>query len=658
VEENKNLEMLHEDIENIRPIRPGELIKGKVIKKGEEGYFVNINYKAEGLLPFKEKTMDGEGEVLNETQEGEDVWVVVNRFDDQGYVWLSREKARYRGAWIDIEESMNNGKPLMAKVRKKVKGGLTVDVGVNAFLPASCVDKVPQNLDDYVGKSIPVKVIEADRKTRNVVVSHKAIIEEEETKKRQETVSSLEVGQIRKGVVKNITNFGAFVDLGGIDGLLHISEISWGRIGKLEDIFKRGDVVEVRVIGWDPIKEEISLSMKRLNPDPWENIEEKIRVGDTIKGEVISIKDFGVFVEVEEGVEGLVHISDISWGYVKHPQEVVKIGNKVETRVLDIDKEKKRLSLGLKQIYPDPWLTVNEKYPLESIARVRVERINPKGAIVEIEDGVEGRIPLEELSWKRVNKVSEVLRRNQLVDARIIGIDSENRQVTLSLKKMKENPWEKAQNQWQVGDVIDGTVQRLMNFGAFVELIPDVEALLPLSELDWEPVKHPGQILKKGQTLPVKIIEFQPEEQRIVVSRKAILPDPWFEIKSKYPVGSIHTGKVVRIVDFGVFVELEKGWDGLVHISEISEKRISSPSDLIKEEQEVKVKIIKLDDQERKIGLSIKQAQTYGGEKEKEKEKEKGKKEPITQQNNGKTTLGDVFGETFSNLLNNMKNNS
>jgi len=310
----------------------------------------------------------------------------------------------------------------------------------------------------------------------------------------------------------------------------------------------------------------------------------------------------------------------------------------------------------LKQIYPDPWLTVNEKYPLESIARVRVERINPKGAIVEIEDGVEGRIPLEELSWKRVNKVSEVLRRNQLVDARIIGIDSENRQVTLSLKKMKENPWEKAQNQWQVGDVIDGTVQRLMNFGAFVELIPDVEALLPLSELDWEPVKHPGQILKKGQTLPVKIIEFQPEEQRIVVSRKAILPDPWFEIKSKYPVGSIHTGKVVRIVDFGVFVELEKGWDGLVHISEISEKRISSPSDLIKEEQEVKVKIIKLDDQERKIGLSIKQAQTYGGEKD--KEKEKGKKEPITQQNNGKTTLGDVFGETFSNLLNNMKNNS
>jgi len=656
VEENKNLEMLHEDIENIRPIRPGELIKGKVIKKGEEGYFVNINYKAEGILPFKEKTMDGEGEILNETQEGEDVWVVVNRFDDQGYVWLSREKARYRGAWIDIEESMNNGKPLMAKVRKKVKGGLTVDVGVNAFLPASCVDKVPQNLDDYVGKSIPVKVIEADRKTRNVVVSHKAIIEEEETKKRQETVSSLEVGQIRKGVVKNITNFGAFVDLGGIDGLLHISEISWGRIGKLEDIFKRGDVVEVRVIGWDPIKEEISLSMKRLNPDPWENIEEKIRVGDTIKGEVISIKDFGVFVEVEEGVEGLVHISDISWGYVKHPQEVVKIGNKVETRVLDIDKEKKRLSLGLKQIYPDPWLTVNEKYPLESIARVRVERINPKGAIVEIEDGVEGRIPLEELSWKRVNKVSEVLRRNQLVDARIIGIDSENRQVTLSLKKMKENPWEKAQNQWQVGDVIDGTVQRLMNFGAFVELIPDVEALLPLSELDWEPVKHPGQILKKGQTLPVKIIEFQPEEQRIVVSRKAILPDPWFEIKSKYPVGSIHTGKVVRIVDFGVFVELEKGWDGLVHISEISEKRISSPSDLIKEEQEVKVKIIKLDDQERKIGLSIKQAQTYGGEKD--KEKEKGKKEPITQQNNGKTTLGDVFGETFSNLLNNMKNNS
>lgn len=223
---------------------------------------------------------------------------------------------------------------------------------------------------------------------------------------------------------------------------------------------------------------------------------------------------------------------------------------------------------------------------------------------------------------------------------------------------MKENPWEQAQNLWKVGDTVDGNVQRLMNFGAFIELIPDVEALLPLSELDWEPVKHPGQLLKKSQTLPVKIIEFQPEEQRIVVSRKAILPDPWFEIKNKYPVGSIHTGKVVRIVDFGAFIELEKGWDGLVHISEISDKRISSPSEVIEENQEVNVKIIKLDDQERKIGLSIKQTLPRDEEKERTKEREKPKKEQPITQTNGRTTLGDVFGDTFNNLLNNMKNNS
>ncbi|MDD3713751.1 MAG: S1 RNA-binding domain-containing protein [Atribacterota bacterium] len=658
MEENKNLEMLHEDIENIRPIRPGELIKGKVIKKGEEGYFVNINYKAEGILPFKEKLTDGEGEILNDTEEGEEIWVVVNRFDDQGYVWLSREKARYRGAWIDIEESMNSGKPLIAKVLKKVKGGLTVNIGVNAFLPASCVDKVPQNLDEYLDKTLTVKVIEADRRTRNVVVSHKVILEEEDLKKKQETIATLEIGQIRKGIVKNITSFGAFIDLGGIDGLLHISEISWGRIGKLEDIFNKGDEIDIRVIGWDPVKEEISLSMKRLKPDPWENIEEKIKVGDVVQGKVISIKDFGVFVETEEGVEGLVHISDISWGYVKHPQEAVKIGDMVDARILDIDKEKKRLSLGLKQIHPDPWLSVGENYPVDSVARVRVERINPKGAIVEIEDGVEGKIPIEELSWKRVNRVSEILRRNQLIDARIVDVDPENRQITLSLKQMKENPWEQAQNLWKVGDTVDGNVQRLMNFGAFIELIPDVEALLPLSELDWEPVKHPGQLLKKSQTLPVKIIEFQPEEQRIVVSRKAILPDPWFEIKNKYPVGSIHTGKVVRIVDFGAFIELEKGWDGLVHISEISDKRISSPSEVIEENQEVNVKIIKLDDQERKIGLSIKQTLPRDEEKERTKEREKPKKEQPITQTNGRTTLGDVFGDTFNNLLNNMKNNS
>ncbi|MEI6157380.1 MAG: S1 RNA-binding domain-containing protein, partial [Atribacterota bacterium] len=517
VEENKNLEMFHEDLENIRPIRPGELIKGVVIKKGEEGYFVNINYKAEGILPFREASMSGEGDIENEAAEGDEVWVTVNRFDDQGYVWLSREKARYRGAWIDIEESMNSGKTLLAKVMKKVKGGLTVEVGVNAFLPASCVDVVPQNLDEYLGKTLPVRVIEADRKTRNVVVSHKVIAEEELKTKRQKTISLLEIGQIRKGVVKNITSFGAFIDLGGIDGLLHISEVSWGRIGNVEDILNKGDQIDVRVIGWDPEKEEISLSVKRLNPDPWENVQERIKVGDTVKGKVISIKDFGVFAEVEEGVEGLVHISDISWGYVKHPQEVVKAGDIVEARVLDIDKGKKRLSLGLKQIHPDPWESVDEKYPLDTVVRVRVARINPKGAMVEVEDGIEGRVPIEELSWKRVSKVSEVLRRNQLIDAKVIGVDRDNRQLTLSIRQMKSNPWEKAKEEWKVGDIVAGTIQRLMNFGAFVEILSDVEALLPLSELDWEAVKHPGQVLKKGQAVQVKIIEFQPEEKRIVV---------------------------------------------------------------------------------------------------------------------------------------------
>ncbi|MCX6089362.1 MAG: S1 RNA-binding domain-containing protein, partial [Candidatus Atribacteria bacterium] len=641
VEENKNLEMFHEDLENIRPIKPGELIKGVVIKKGEEGYFVNINYKAEGILPFREASMSGEGDIENEAAEGDEVWVTVNRFDDQGYVWLSREKARYRGAWIDIEESMNSGKTLLAKVMKKVKGGLTVEVGVNAFLPASCVDVVPQNLDEYIGKTLPVRVIEADRKTRNVVVSHKVIAEEELKTKRQKTISLLEIGQIRKGVVKNITSFGAFIDLGGIDGLLHISEVSWGRIGNVEDILNKGDQIDVRVIGWDPEKEEISLSVKRLNSDPWENVQERIKVGDTVKGKVISIKDFGVFAEVEEGVEGLVHISDISWGYVKHPQEVVKAGDIVEARVLDIDKGKKRLSLGLKQIHPDPWESVDEKYPLDTVVRVRVARINPKGAMVEVEDGIEGRVPIEELSWKRVSKVSEVLRRNQLIDAKVIGVDRDNRQLTLSIRQMKSNPWEKAKEEWKVGDIVAGTIQRLMNFGAFVEILSDVEALLPLSELDWEAVKHPGQVLKKGQAVQVKIIEFQPEEQRIVVSRKAVLPDPWFEVKSKYPVGSIYEGKVVRVVDFGVFVEMEKGWDGLVHISEISDKRITSPSEVLKEGQPVMVKIIKLDDQERKIGLSIKQAQ--------KEEEEKFKKGQNVQ--NGRLTMGDVFGDALNALL-------
>jgi small subunit ribosomal protein S1 len=644
VENEKAMELLHENLEQIRMVRPGDLIKGKVIKKGDEGYFVNINYKAEGILPLRERAQGREGEVEHDLKEGEEIWVMVTRIDDQGYVWLSREQARYQGAWIDIEESKDQGKVLTAKVKRKVKGGLIVDVGVNAFLPASCVDVVPRNLDELIDQSIQVKVIEADRKTRNVIVSRRAVIEEELARRRQETIASLEVGQIRKGVVKNITNFGVFVDLGGIDGLLHISEVSWGKVGKLEDLFKKGDEIEVKVIAWDPEKEEISLSLKRLTPDPWERFVQEVKVGDVVKGKVVSLKEFGVFVEIEEGVEGLIHISDLSWGYVKHPREVVKVGDIVEAKVLEIDPERRRISLGLKQIFPDPWENIEEKYPVGSTVRVRVNKVSTRGALVEVEEGVEGRIPLEELSWKRVTRVNDVVRRNQLVEAKVLAIDRESRQLTLSLRALRPNPWEEAQARWQVGDIVEGKIQRLMNFGAFVELAPEIEALLPLSEIAWEPVKHPSQVFKKGQTVSLKIIEFKPEEQRIVVSRKALLPDPWEIIKTRYPLGSVHEGKVVRLVDFGAFVELEEGWDGLVHISEIAEERISSPQEVLKEGDVVKVKVIKLDDAERKIGLSIKQALR--------EEEEKARKE---QTQEGKITLGDVIGEKLATILNNLK---
>jgi small subunit ribosomal protein S1 len=644
VENEKAMELLHENLEQIRMVRPGDLIKGKVIKKGDEGYFVNINYKAEGILPLRERAQGREGEVEHDLKEGEEIWVMVTRIDDQGYVWLSREQARYQGAWIDIEESKDQGKVLTAKVKRKVKGGLIVDVGVNAFLPASCVDVVPRNLDELIDQSIQVKVIEADRKTRNVIVSRRAVIEEELARRRQETIASLEVGQVRKGVVKNITNFGVFVDLGGIDGLLHISEVSWGKVGKLEDLFKKGDEIEVKVIAWDPEKEEISLSLKRLTPDPWERFVQEVKVGDVVKGRVVSLKEFGVFVEIEEGVEGLIHISDLSWGYVKHPREVVKVGDIVEAKVLEIDPERRRISLGLKQIFPDPWENIEEKYPVGSTVRVRVNKVSTRGALVEVEEGVEGRIPLEELSWKRVTRVNDVVRRNQLVEAKVLAIDRESRQLTLSLRALRPNPWEEAQTRWQVGDIVEGKIQRLMNFGAFVELAPEIEALLPLSEIAWEPVKHPSQVFKKGQTVSLKIIEFKPEEQRIVVSRKALLPDPWEIIKTRYPLGSVHEGKVVRLVDFGAFVELEEGWDGLVHISEIAEERISSPQEVLKEGDVVKVKVIKLDDAERKIGLSIKQALR--------EEEEKARKE---QTQEGKITLGDVIGEKLATILNNLK---
>lgn len=648
--ENENpkeqtMDLLSKNLDQIRLVRLRELIRGKVVKKGEEGYFVNINYKAEGILPFKEKAQGKEGEVENQLEEGEEVWTIVTQIDDQGYIWLSREQARYQGAWIDIEESKKTGKVLKAKVKKKVKGGLIVDIGINAFLPASCVDMVPRNLEELIGQSIKVKVIEADRRNRNVVVSRKAVLEEELNRQKQETIASLEVGQVRKGVVQNVTSFGVFVDLGGIDGLLHVSEVSWGKVGKLEELFEKGQEIETKVIAWNPDKGEISLSLKRLTPDPWESVEEKIAVGEIIKGRVVSLKDFGVFVEIEEGLEGLIHISDLSWGYVKHPREVVKVGDVVEARVLEIDKKKKRISLGLKQIFPDPWESIEQKYPVGSRIKVKANKLNAKGALVEVEEGIEGKIPLEELSWKRVNRVNEVLRRNQLVDAKVIAIDRDNRQLILSIKQLRPNPWEEISQKWHVGDIVEGRIQRLMNFGAFVELSLEIEALLPLSEINWEPLKHPSQVLRKGQTLQLKVIEFKPEEQRIVVSRRALLPDPWESVKNKYPVGSIHEGKVVRVVDFGAFVELEEGWDGLVHISEIAEQRISSPSEVLKEGTRVRVKITKLDDEERKIGLSIKQAL-------KEEEEREHHEHAAT---NGKVTLGDVLGEKLTNFLHHLK---
>ena len=642
VENSERMELTHEDLGEIRIARPGDLVKGKVIKKGEESYFVNISSKSEGLLPLREKMVGREGEVENQLEEGDETWVVVTHVDEQGYVWLSREQARYQGAWIDIEESQSQNKTLTAKVKKRVKGGLIVDVGINAFLPASCVDVVPKNLDEFIDKTISVKVIESDRKTKNVVVSRKVVLEEERKRQKKELFDSLEVGQVRKGIVKNITNFGVFIDLGGVDGLLHVSEVSWKKTSEnLEELFEKGEEVEVKVIAFDPEKEEISLSLKRLQPDPWENIDEKIKPGDIVKGKVVSVRDFGVFVEIEEGLEGLIHISDLSWGYVKHPQEVVKVGSLVEARVLEVDKNKRRISLGIKQVLPDPWEGIEEKYPLGSTVRLRISSITPRGVWGEIEEGVEGRIPLEELSWKRVNRVSEIVRRNQVVEAKILGIDTRNRQILLSIRQLRPNPWEEIGREWKVGDLVEAKVRRLMNFGAFVELVPDVEALLPVSELDWEPVKHPNQVLKRGQTVSLKIIEFNPEEQRIVVSRKATLPDPWEEIKSKYPVGSVHLKKVVRLVDFGAFIELEKGWDGLVHISEISNQRISSPSETLKEGEKVKVKVIKLDDRERKIGLSIKQASQ-------EEEKD-------YTSSNGKVTLGDMVGGKLTDFLNSLK---
>jgi len=498
----------------------GEIVQGRIVQVRGGEVLVDVGYKSEGTIPLEEFTRSG-----IEPKVGDEIEVYLEaKEDDEGLIVLSKERADKIKVWDTVSRAYEKGVPVEGRVVEVVKGGLAVDVGVRAFLPGSQVDLRPvKNLASMLGQTIRAKVIKLNRRRGNVVLSRRAMLEEEREERRRHTLSALQEGMALTGTVKNITDYGAFIDLGGIDGLLHVTDMSWGRIGHPSEIFQVGDQVEVVVLHFDKETSRVSLGYKQRSSDPWEIVETKYPVGAKVTGRVVSLTNYGAFVELEAGIEGLVHVSEMSWTRrVRHPSKLVNVGDPVEVMVLEVNKATKRISLGMKQVEPDPWATIDERY--------------------------------------------------------------------------------------KPGMRVQGEVRNLTDFGAFVELEPGVDGLLHISDMSWtRNIGHPSDLLKKGQQIETLILNVDRDAKRISLGVKQIQPDPWEVVAERYPVGSRVTGKVVRLTDFGAFVELEPGVDGLLHISQMSDRPVGRSEDIVNAGDELTLVVIRVDPAERRIGLSLKE---------------------------------------------------
>jgi small subunit ribosomal protein S1 len=504
----------------ISEFEEGEVVRGRVVHVSPTEVLVDVGYKSEGAIPIEEFHRAGS---LPKVGDDLDVYLEAKE-DSEGLIVLSKEKADKIKVWDVITQAFDKGTPVEGRVVEVVKGGLAVDVGVKAFLPGSQVDLRPvKNLGSLVGQMVRAKVIKLNRRRGNVVLSRRSVLEEEREEKKKHTLEVLHEGMVLTGTVKNITDYGAFIDLGGIDGLLHVTDMSWGRVGHPSEIFQVGDQVEVVVLHFDRETGRVSLGYKQKSSDPWEHVEKNYPAGTKAIGKVVSLTNYGAFVELEPGVEGLVHVSEMSWTRrVRHPSKIVNVGDDVEVIVLDVNRGAKRISLGMKQVEPDPWQTIDERYKL--------------------------------------------------------------------------------------GDRVVGRVRNLTDFGAFVELEPGVDGLLHISDMSWtRSVGHPSEVVKKGQEIETQILNIDQEQKRISLGLKQVQPDPWTTVAQRFPMGSRVTGKVVRLTDFGAFVELEPGVDGLLHISQMSHRPISQPSELVNVGDELTLLVIRVDPHERRIGLSLKE---------------------------------------------------
>ncbi|MEK6289158.1 MAG: 30S ribosomal protein S1 [Acidobacteriota bacterium] len=502
----------------------GEIVRGIVVGISDQNVLVDIGYKSEGVVA-REEFIDRQGNLT--VKRGDEVDVLIKSLENQdGYAILSRAAAMQVQSWERLRQAHQTHETIKGRVVERIKGGLNVDLdGVPAFLPGSQIDIRPvRNLEGFLRQEIEVRVIKLNRKRGNVVVSRKAVLEEVSNKKKTETLGNIEEGVVLEGTVKNITDYGAFIDLGGIDGLLHIIDMSWGRIQSPNDIIKVGDSIQVKVLKFDREKERISLGYKQLLPDPWQSVAERFPKGSHVRGKVVSLTDYGAFIEIEPGVEGLVHVTEMTWSKrLKHPSKLLSIGQEVEAVVLEADPHSRRISLGLKQVTADPWETLPVRYHVGSRVTGKVRSLTDFGAFVEIEDGIDGLVHVSDISWtKRIKHPSDVLKKGQQVDAVITNIDVDGRRLSLSIKDLEPNAWDRFFDTHKLGDVIKGRVVRFANFGAFVEIEEGIEGLCHVSELSDSRVEKPEDAVKIGQVLPFKVLKLDPAQKKIGLSARAV----------------------------------------------------------------------------------------------------------------------------------------
>ena len=509
--------------ESMRNLTEGEIVPGRVIGVTSNSVIVDVGYKSEGLIPIEEFT-DREGRLT--VAVGEEVDVLLEKTEDlEGHVLLSRIKAQRMRRWTEVERAYKDGRVIKGRITDRIKGGLTVDVGLRAFLPGSLVDIKPvKNLESLRGQEMEFKVISLDRRRNNIVLSRKAVLETELVKKKAETLKKLEEGARLKGVVKNITDYGVFIDLGGIDGLLHITDISWGRVNHPSEHFSVGDEVEVVILKFDPETERVSLGYKQKGDDPWTLVDKKYPIGSRVRGRVVSLVDYGAFVEIEEGVEGLIHVSEMSWTKkVVNPAKILEVGDEVEAIVSELDMDQRRISLSLRQTERNPWEELEDTHPEGTVIEGKVRNLTEFGAFVEITEGIDGLIHVSDMSWtKRVKHPSEVLKKGDVVRARITNIDVENQRVSLSIKEFMPNEWDDFARQHKVGDVLSGRIVNVTDFGLFIDIYNGLEGLAHVSEIDVPGGAKLEDRFAVGDYVRTRILRIEEDEKKVGLSMRGV----------------------------------------------------------------------------------------------------------------------------------------